>query len=223
MNFLLEETSSNNNMTTLVYVIVLAAILIFSFRAAIGYPRYRKSIFPHIYDNYLIDYFYKLNVFQDASRSGMLKKMLGHHRIVYANLSNKEGKLCAQILTILHSKGILSIAYLMSSGTLEGSDSGNWFVKREEEGQLKKYKLENPAVYLKEYLNHLADVNGNRKVEAAIAVSEGCDISAVHCRYPLVHYSDLKDLIKNADCGYGLNDNEIDELFEKLGGKIDRK
>ena len=57
------ETSSN--MTLLFYVIFGFMILMFLFRAGLGYRRYKNSIYPHIYDNYLIDYFYKLNVFRD--------------------------------------------------------------------------------------------------------------------------------------------------------------
>ena len=111
MKQLLAETASNN-FNLFLYVIIGAAALIFLFRAGIAYPRYKKSIFPHIYDNYLIDYFYKRNVFQDSSRSGLLKKLIGYHRLNYATITNNEGKMVTQIITLIHSKGILSIAYL---------------------------------------------------------------------------------------------------------------
>ncbi len=222
MKQLLAETASNN-FNLFLYVIIGAAALIFLFRAGIAYPRYKKSIFPHIYDNYLIDYFYKRNVFQDSSRSGLLKKLIGYHRIIFANLTNKEGKLCAQIMTIIHSKGLLSIAYLSTSGQLHGNDSGSWYVKRSEEGKEKKFKLENPVIYLREYLTHLLDVTEGKKVQSLIAVNDDTDISNVKTTVRTVHYSDVTKAIEEADCGYGLNDADIDAIFEKLGGKIDHK
>ncbi|MBQ1482718.1 MAG: hypothetical protein IIZ28_04015 [Erysipelotrichaceae bacterium] len=222
MNHLLAENNTSN-FNLFLYVIAGAAALIFLFRAAVAYPRYKKSIFPHIYDNYLIDYFYKRNVLQDSSRSGLLKKLLGYHRIVFANLTDKEGKLCAQIMTIIHSKGLLAIAYLASSGNIYGSDAGNWYVKRTEDGKEKKYKLENPVIYLREYLTHLNKVTDGKKVQSLIAVSDGCDLSNVKCSIRVKNYSEVTKAIEEADCGYGLNDGEIDEIFEKLGGRIDRR
>ena len=56
-----------------------------------------------------------------------------------------------------------------------------------------------------------------------VAIGDDCDTHEIHITTPLVTYSQIQDHIKDADCGYGLNDAEIDELFEKLGGKIDRK
>lgn len=223
MNFMIAEGSSGNAMNTLFYVIVGAALFIFLFRAGIAYPRYKRSLFSHIYDNYLIDYFYKLNVMQDTSHSGLLKKLIGHHRLVYANITNKEGKLSAQVLTLIHSKGILSIAYLITHGALQGTNAGDWYVKREEDGQLKKYRLENPSVYLREYIKHLHEVNEGKEVQSLIAINDDCDTSGISCTIPVVKYSEVIDHIKTADCGYGLNDTEIDALFEKLGGKINHK
>ncbi len=210
------------NMELFIYVIVGSMLLLFLFRAAIGYRHYRKSIFPHIYDNYLFDYFYKLNVFQDASKSGLIRKLIGYHRIVYANIANKEGKLASQILTIIHTKGILCISYLNSEGIFNGKDSGDWIIRRTEENEEKKYRIDNPVIYLREYLKHLNDVLGERRVESVIAVSDAADISNLHATVRVVHFSDLSALIKEADCGYGLNSEEIDEIFTKLGGKLSR-
>ena len=215
------EQSSNLNL--FLYVIVGFTALLFLFRAALSYPRYKKSIYPHLYDNYLIDYYYKLNVFQDASKSAKLKKLIGYHRIVYASIADKQGKLAAQIVTIIHAKGILSIAHLNTSGSISGNDSGNWTIRRSEEGQEKKYKIENPAIYLREYISHLSQVLEDRRVQSAIALNDECDTSNIHSNFKIVKYSELDELIKQADCSYGLNDTEIDEIFTKLGGKIDRK
>lgn len=219
---LLESTGSSSNLTTFVYVIAGSAAFIFLFRAAIGYKGYKTSIFSYIYDNYLIDYFYKLNVFRDPSVSAKLKKKLGYHRLVYANIANKEGKLSAQIVTLIHGKGILSIAYLRNDGKLSGNDSGMWLIHRSENGQDKKYKIENPAIYLREYNSHLHQVVPDRKVASAIALSDDCDFSNVHCSFKVIHFSDLDDLFASSDCGYGLNESEINEIFQKLGGKISR-
>ncbi|MBQ6560344.1 MAG: hypothetical protein IJL85_05900 [Erysipelotrichaceae bacterium] len=216
---LTEAAESSTNTTIFIYVIFSFMILIFLFRAALGYRHYKTSIFPHIYDNYLLDYYYKLNVFQDASVSQLLKKKIGYHRLVYANIANKEGKLASHILTLIHGKGILSIAYLSSDGKISGGDSGFWNIQREEDGQKKKYRIENPAVYLKEYISHLHQVLGDRKIESVIAVSDGCDISDVHSSFKVVNYSQLDEVIAQTDCGYGLNETEIDEIFKKLGGK----
>ena len=75
-------------MSLLIYVIAGFTVMMFLFRAALSYKKYKNSIYPHIYDNYLIDYFYKLNVFRDASKSGMIKKLIGNHRLNYANITN---------------------------------------------------------------------------------------------------------------------------------------
>lgn len=216
------EVSQSSNMTMLIYVIVFFTILLFSIRAALGYRSYKRSVYPYIYDNYLFDYFYKLNVFRDASKSGYLRKLIGYHRLVYANITNKEGKLCAQILTLIHSKGILSIAHFHTSGSIHGSDTGSWYVKRTEEGKEKKFKIENPGIYLREYISHLSQTLNDRRVQSVIAINDQCDISDVHSSFKICKFSELEDVIKEADCGYGLNETEIDEIFTKLGGKISR-
>lgn len=207
------------NMNLFLYVIVGSAALIFIFRAMLAYPRYKRSIYPHIYDNYLIDYFYKLNVTQNSSRSGLIRKLIGIHRLVFASITSKEGKLVAQIITLIHSKGILSIAHLNTTGKISGSDSGDWYIRRTEDGQEKKFRIDNPAAYLKEYIAHLNQVVGDRKIDAAITLNDDCDISNVKCRYKVIHYSQIEELIKETDCGYGLNDTDIEEIFKKLGGK----
>ncbi len=216
-------TGNDSNMSLLIYVIFGFMALMFLFRAALGYKRYKNSIYPHIYDNYLIDYFYKLNVFRDASKSGLLKKLIGHHRLNYANITNNEGKLVTQIITLIHAKGILSVAYVTSEGKYSGSDTGNWYIKRTEGEEEKKYKIENPVIYLREYNLHLSRTLEGRKTQSLIAVPDNTDITNLHPSFKVIKYSDLEEAFREADCGYGLNNAEIDEIYEKLGGKIDRK
>ena len=216
------ELTATSKTTALLYIIVFFAILLFSIRAALGYRSYKRSVYPFIYDNYILDYFYKLNVFRDASKSGYLKKLIGYHRLAYANITNKEGKLCAQILTLIHSKGILSIAHLHTKGAIYGSDTGSWYVKRTEDGQEKKYKIENPGIYLREYISHLSQALNDRKVQSVIAINDECDISNAKSSFRICKFSQLEDIIKEADCGYGLNDTEIDEIYTKLGGKLNK-
>ncbi len=213
-------TNENSNISLFIYVIAGFTALMFLFRAALGYKKYKGSIYPHIYDNYLIDYFYKLNVFRDASKSGLIKKLVGNHRLNYANITNNEGKLVTQIITLIHSKGILSIAYLTSQGKYSGSDSGNWYVKRNEDGNEKKFKVENPVTYLKEYNLHLSQALEGRKTQSLVAVPDNSDITSLHPACKVVTYSQIPDVIREADCGYGLNDSDIDEIYEKLGGKV---
>ena len=222
IKFELSEVSSNDKMTTLIYIIVFFAILLFSIRAAIGCRSYKRSVYPYIYENYLFDYFYKLNVFRDASKSGYIKKLLGYHRLAYANITNKEGKLCAQILTLIHPKGILSIAHFHTNGSIHGSDTGNWYVKRVEDGKEKKFKIENPSIYLREYISHLSQTLNDRRVQSVIAINDECDTSNLHSSFKICKFSELENVIKEADCGYGLNESEIDEIFTKLGGKLSR-
>ena len=57
----------------------------------------------------------------------------------------------------------------------------------------------------------------------AIAVNDSCDISDVKSAFRIIPYSKIEETVKASDCGYGLNEAEIDALFEKLGGKIDHK
>lgn len=215
------EVTTSSNMTTFLYLIVIFAIILFSIRAALGYRSYKRSIYPHIYDNYLIDYFYKLNVLQDASKSGYIKKLIGYHRLAYANITNKEGKLCAQIITIIHSKGILSIAHIHTKGTVHGSDTGSWYVKRMEDNEEKKYKIENPGIYLREYISHLSQTLGDKRIQSVIAINDECDISNVHSSFKVIKFSEIEDVIKEADCNYGLNDADINDIFVKLGGKLE--
>ena len=217
-----KELTTSSNMNTLIYVIVFFAILLFSIRAALGHRSYKRSVYPYIYENYLFDYFYKTNVFRDASKSGYLKKLIGYHRLVYANITNKEGKLYTQILTLIHSKGILSIAHFHTKGSIHGSDNGNWYVTRTEEGQEKKFKIENPGIYLREYISHLSQTLNDRKVESVIAINDDCDISDVRSSFKVCKFSQLEDIIRQADCGYGLSEPEIDEIYTKLGGKLSR-
>ncbi len=219
MLLLEEENSSGITLNSLFLVVVGTMLLVFLLRAALGYRKYKESLFPHIYENYLIDYYYRLNVLQDASKSSGLSKTIGTHRLVYSNLTDKSGRLVCQILTVLHSKGVLALAYLSTTGKISGKQTGDWMVKRKEGDEIKTYRIANPAVYLKEYNAHLAQVLDEKEVQYAVALKDECDISDIHISYPVVHYSEVSDLIRNADCGYGLNDTEIDELFVKLGGK----
>ena len=214
--------STTPKTTMLLYIIVFFAILLFSIRAAIGYRSYKRSVYPYIYDNYLFDYFYKLNVFRDASKSGYIKKLLGYHRLVYANITNKEGKLCAQILTLIHPKGLLSIAHFHTKGSLHGSDNGNWYVKREEDGKEKKFKIENPGIYLREYISHLSQALNDRRVQSVIAINDECDIRDLHSSFRICRFSELEDVIKQADCGYVFNETATNEIYTKLGGKLSR-
>ena len=209
-----------SNMELFIFVIAGFTLILFLFRAALGYRHYKHSIYPHIYDNYLIDYFYKLNVLQDASKSSLIRKLIGYHRIVYANIANKQGQLVSQIITIIHAKGLLVISHLNSPGSFSGNDSGNWLIRRKEENEDKKYKIENPVIYLREYTTHLANTLENRKVQSVIALSDEADITNLHPTVRVVRYSDLQTVIKEADCGYGLNNEDIDEIFRKLGGKL---
>ena len=222
MDKLLSELTETSNSSLFIYVIVSFMVLLFLFRAALGYRHYKGSIFTKIYDNYLIDYYYKLNVLQDASKSALLKKLIGYHRIVYANITNKEGRLASQILTIIHSKGVLAIAYLNAIGSFHGSDNGSWYIKRTEDNQEKKFKIENPAIYLREYNTHLSQILEGKRTQSVIALREEADISNIKSNFRVVKYSELEDIIKEADCGYGLNETEIDDIFVKLGGKITR-
>ena len=219
MLLLEEENSSGVTLNSLFLVVVGTMLLVFLLRAALGYRKYKESLFPHIYENYLIDYYYRLNVLQDASKSSGLSKAIGTHRLVYSNLTDKSGRLVCQILTVLHSKGVLALAYLSTTGKISGKQTGDWMVKRKDGDQIKTYRIANPAVYLKEYNAHLSQVLDGKEVQYAVALKDECDISDIHISYPVVHYSEVSDLIKNADCGYGLNDTEIEELFVKLGGK----
>ncbi len=212
--------TSAGGLNALFLIAVGTMLLVFLMRAGFGYKRYKTSLFPHIYDNYLIDYFYKLNITQDASKSAKLTKEIGSHRLVFANLANKEGKLVCQTMTILHSKGVLVLGYLSTSGTISGKETGDWFVKRTEGGKTKNFRIENPVIYMKEYNTHLSQVLEGKTVQNAIAVKDDCDIKNIKVSYDVIHYSDVEALIKNADCGYGLNDAEIEEYFQKLGGKV---
>jgi hypothetical protein len=216
---LIEESGSASRLNTLFYIIALSMLMIFLFRAAVSYGHYKGSIFQHVYDNYLFDYFYKLNIMQDVSRSSLVKKLIGNHRITYASITNKEGKLVSQIMTLIHARGILSIAYLNTSGKVSGNLSGDWLIRRTEDGKEKRFKIDNPAVYLKEYITHLSDTLEGKKVDTAIALNDTCDISDIHVDFKVVHYSEIPELIKNTDCGYGLNDAQIEEIYEKLGGR----
>ncbi len=62
MNTLYKEAAeataaASPNLSVFLYVVVTFMVLIFLLRALLGYRRYKGSIFPHLYDNYLIDYF----------------------------------------------------------------------------------------------------------------------------------------------------------------------
>ena len=204
-------------------VVVSFIVLLFLFRAATGYKSYKNAIFPHLYDNYLIDYFYKINVQNDISKSGKLKKLIGRHRIVYSTVSNREGQIVTQLCTIIHTKGIVTFAYMNPGGELHGKDTGNWYVRRDDGEGLKNYKIENPVVHLKEYDEHVKKVTEGKGILKAVAVSDNADTSHVLLNTAkLVKFSEVPDFIQNSECDYGLNDIEIDEIYQKLGGKIDK-
>ena len=71
------EANPISHLDTLFLIAVGSMLLVFGIRAALGYRHYKSSIYPHIYDNYLFDYYYKLNINRDASDSAKLKKLLG--------------------------------------------------------------------------------------------------------------------------------------------------
>ena len=166
-----------------------------------------------------MDYFWNLFIRQNVSRSGKLNKIIGEHRIVYSNILNREGEIINRLMVIIHTKGIIVVSHLDPLGEVHGSDTGSWYVKRENNDTSKNYKIDNPVTHLREYDHRIKSLTGERDTDKIIAIAAGSDISHVHCSIPVVHYEEICDLIKDSDCGYGLNPQEIDEIFEKLGGK----
>ena len=92
-------------------------------------------------------------------------------------------------------------------------------MKRTVEEKEKTYKLDNPVPYLREYERHFQTVLEDRTTQKVLALSDDCDLSKVNPSIRVVRYSELEEVFKNADCGYGLSEAEIDEIFDKLGGK----
>ena len=217
-----DTANSPNTINNFILIIILAALMVFVIRALMNYRNYKGTIFQELYSNYLIDYYYKLNVFHDVSKSGRLKPEIGYHRLVYSNFSNREGQVVTQIVSVIHSKGIISIAYYNPAGKLRGGDTKDWYIERTVGEDNKRYRIENPVVHLQEYAKRVKELTKVESVEKVMAIADGNDCSAVHISIPLVKYSEIIDKIKQSNCGYGLDQMDIDSIYEKLGGKISK-
>ncbi|MBQ7223733.1 MAG: hypothetical protein IJS38_04085 [Erysipelotrichaceae bacterium] len=213
------EASTSNTPQLFIYAIVIFCTAFFLLRAWMNYGSYKRSILPYVYDNYLIDYYWHLTVRQNVSSSGKLKSLLGFHRIVYSNISNREGEIVNRLMVVIHPKGIVVVSHLDPLGELHGSNDGSWYVKRTSNEGTKNFKIDNPVTHLREYDKHIKPLIDNRDTDKIIAIAPASDISHVHCSIPVVHYDEITDLIAKSDCGYGLNEQEIEEIYAKLGGK----
>jgi len=200
------------------YGLVLFFVIIFLFNAFRGYKGYKNSIYPYIYSNYLIDFFYNYQIFKDNSKSGLFNDKIGKHRLIFAQISDEKGVPMSRFVTVIHSHGVTLISYFNPHGSLTGTDTDKkWTIKRDDGENIKGYKIENPYIYLRQYEQHLKGVTGVSYVDKIIAIG-GNDPMKVNVPCKLCRYEEIADTVVESDAGYGLNEVEIEELFQKLKG-----
>lgn len=200
------------------YGLVLFFVVVFLFNALKQYKGYKGTIYPYLYSNYLMDFFYNYYIIKDNSKSGLLSELIGKHRLIFAQVSDDKGIVMSRFVTVIHSHGITLISYFNPHGFLTGADTDRkWTIKRSEGEDIKGYKIDNPFAYLRQYEQHLKEVTGVSYVDKIIAIG-GEDTMKVNVPCKLCHYKEVADLIKESDAGYALNEIEIEEAFQKLKG-----
>lgn len=198
------------------YGLVFFFIAVFLFNAFRGYKGYKNSIYPYLYSNYLIDFFYNYSIFKDNSKSGLLTDSIGKHRMIFAQISDANGVPISRFVTVIHNHGVTLISYFNPHGSLTGADTDKkWTIKRDDGENIKGYKIDNPFAYLRQYEQHLKDVTEVSYVDKIIAIG-GNEPMKVNVPCKLVRYEGIVDALKESDAGYALNEVEIEELFQKL-------
>lgn len=163
-------------MEVLVGAIVIVFVLVMGFRAFAGYSSYKGTIYQQLFSSYL-EYFWRMSMQRDLSKSNYLHERIGEHRIVYNAYRDGQGRIAATFATVFSTHGHAAICVQATSGAVAGKDTGSWTVERDG----KRYILSSPVTYVRRQKKLLDSFLKNVPVEYIIAFNEGADVSAVDC------------------------------------------
>lgn len=198
-------------MELVLYSIILTLCLIYGFKAFRLYIGYPYSIYNALYSSFG-EYFYRVIIRKDASKSSALARAIGYHRIIYTTLRDKENKLKAQFIIIFYSHGIALINFMDGTGSI----SGNTKEKRLsfKSGSVKS-SLKNPLFESDIYIKRLKRLYPEIPVKFYFAVSNTIDYSNLKSDYVICNYTDIVKSL-TSDSAYFMNENQIDQEFKKL-------
>ncbi|WP_308623261.1 hypothetical protein [uncultured Enorma sp.] len=163
-------------MEVLVGAIVIVFVLIMGFRAFAGYSSYKGTIYQQLFSSYL-EYFWRMSMQRDLSKSNYLHERIGEHRIVYNAYRDGQGRIAATFATVFSTHGHAAICVQATSGAVAGKDTGSWTVERDG----KRYILSSPVTYVRRQKKLLDSFMKGAPVEYIVAFNTGADLSAVDC------------------------------------------
>lgn len=91
-------------MDILIGAIVVVFVLIMGFRAFTGYSSYKGTLYQQLFSSYL-EYFWRMSMQRDLSRSSYLQERIGPHRIVYNAYRDGQGRIAATFATVFSTRG----------------------------------------------------------------------------------------------------------------------
>lgn len=175
-------------MDILVGAIVVVFVLIMGFRAFTGYSSYKGTLYQQLFSSYL-EYFWRMSMQRDLSRSNYLQERIGPHRIVYNAYRDGQGRIAATFATVFSTRGHAAICAVATSGAVAGKDTGSWTVERDG----KRYALPSPVTYVRRQKKLLDGFLKGAPVEYIIAFNAGTDTSGVACSYTVLTVDVLVD------------------------------
>lgn len=163
-------------MEVLVGAVIVVFVLIMGFRAFAGYGSYKGTLYQELFGSYL-EYFWRMSMHHDLSKSNNLHERLGEHRIVYNAYRDSKGNIAATFATIFSTHGHAAICMVATSGAIAGKDTGSWTVERDG----KRLALASPMTYVRRQKKLLDSFMKGAPVEYIVAFNAGADLSAVDC------------------------------------------
>ena len=163
-------------MEVLVGAIIVVFVLVMGFRAFAGYSSYKGTLYQELFGSYL-EYFWRMSMQRDLSKSSYLRERLGEHRIVYNAYRDGKGNIAATFATVFSTHGHAAICMVATAGAVAGKDTGSWTVERDG----KRFALASPMTYVRRQKKLLDSFMKGAPIEYIIAFNKGTDVSAVDC------------------------------------------
>ena len=154
-------------MEVLVGAIIVVFVLVMGFRAFAGYSSYKGTLYQELFGSYL-EYFWRMSMQRDLSKSSYLRERLGEHRIVYNAYRDGKGNIAATFATVFSTHGHAAICMVATAGAVAGKDTGSWTVERDG----KRFALASPMTYVRRQKKLLDSFMKGAPIEYIIAFNK---------------------------------------------------
>jgi hypothetical protein len=203
-------------MDQFIFGIVTFLVIYLSIRAVRLYKNYKGNIYPHLFSSFF-EYFYRYEIMKDCSKSFLLSKEIGTHRLLFSMAKNEKGEIAYHFVTVFYNKGIVVTDYLNLSGMIKSHKNDvYWYVKSHKDN--KEYKIGNPEIALNSYRRQIDSVLENIETKTYITLNDIADTSGLKSEIEVVRYSDFVSLLKNRPADF-ISERMILESYSKYTNK----